>query len=202
MASSSQQSHRHEYVCRGRPADAAHRSGDPGRRSQQAPAAAAVERGPRRFPEMEGRVLPRPEPRSCAACRDGPPVRRADDRPCGVRPCRGLSRDLFGRQEPHRQRKPRSDDGDAVVRLAHRHHGGGQSALRLDPARRDDTALWRRHVLDQSCCCLQRVVADNARLRRRAARDSQVRAAAKTRRRAANTTNASSAGHWPASIRW
>ncbi len=41
------------------------------------------------------------------------------------------------------------DDGDAVVRLARRHHGGGQPAHGLDPARRDDPALWRRHVLDQ-----------------------------------------------------
>ena len=48
-----------------------------------------------------------------------------------------------------RQREPKSDDGDAVVGLAHRRYGGGQPTFRLDPARRDDPALWRRHVLDQ-----------------------------------------------------
>src|SRR5262252_4137090 len=44
--------------------------------------------------------------------------------------------------------------GHAVVRLAHRHHRGGQPALRVYPARRDDPALWRRYVLDQSRCRL------------------------------------------------
>src|SRR6516165_416033 len=53
--------------------------------------------------EMEGYFLPRPASRPRTACRDGPPVRRADDRPCRVRPCRGLSGGLLGRQKPHRQ---------------------------------------------------------------------------------------------------
>jgi Hydantoinase/oxoprolinase N-terminal region len=46
---------------------------------------------------------------------------------------RGPSRDLLGRQKPHRQREPRSGDGDAVVWLAHRRHRGSRPAVRLDP---------------------------------------------------------------------
>src|ERR1700720_2043465 len=54
--------HRHEHLCRGRPADAVYRRRNPRCRSQQAPTGGAVEGGARHLPEMEGRVLPRPEP--------------------------------------------------------------------------------------------------------------------------------------------
>jgi hypothetical protein len=45
-------------------------------------------------------------------------------------------------KKPHRQREPRSDDGDAMVGLTHRRHRGSQPAFRLDLARCDDPAVW------------------------------------------------------------
>ena len=115
--------------------------------------------------------------RSRAACRHGAAVWRADHRSCGVRPCRGPSRDLLGRQEPDREREIRGDDGHALVRLAHRRHGGGQSAMRLHPARCDDPALWRRYVLDKSRGRLRRFVGTDACFRRWTARHPCLRAA-------------------------
>src|SRR5205823_3538858 len=89
--------------------------------------------------EVAGHLLSRAASRPRTARGHGAPVRRADHRPCRVRPCRRLSRDLLGRQEPDGQREPHGDDGNPVVRLAYRHHGGGEPALRLDLARGDDT---------------------------------------------------------------
>ena len=54
--------------------------------------------------------------------------------------------------------------------MAYGHHRGGEPALGIHPARRDDTALRRRHVLDQPRGGLYRSVANDARVRRRAAR--------------------------------
>ena len=49
--------------------------------------------------------------------------------------------------------------------------------VRLDPARRDDPALWRGYVLDQPRRRLCGFVGTDARVRRRAARHPRVRAA-------------------------
>ena len=66
-----------------------------------------------------------------------------------------------------------ANENREAVGLAHRRYGGGQPTFRLDPARRDDPALWRRHVLDQPRCRLSGAVADDARLCRHAARGSR-----------------------------
>src|SRR6516165_10060857 len=73
---------------RNRTADPAYRGGNPWCRSDQAVAVSAGEGGARRLSAMEGRFLPRPASRSCAARRDGAAIRRADDRSRGARPSR------------------------------------------------------------------------------------------------------------------
>src|SRR5208282_6023977 len=105
---------------RNRTADPAYRCGNLRCRSDQAVAATGGEGGARRLPEMEGRLLSQPASRSYAARRDGAAIRRADDRSRRARPSRRLSRNLFGRQKPARQRKPQGANGDAVDRLARR----------------------------------------------------------------------------------
>ena len=61
----------------------------------------------------------------------------------------GHPRDLFDLQVPQGDALRRTVAAASLDRLAYRCHRRGESAVRIDPARRDHPALWRRHAVDQ-----------------------------------------------------
>src|ERR1700761_5744663 len=77
-------------------------------------------------------------------------IRRAHGGTSGVRTCRRSSRDLFDLEVSQGDALRRAFAAASLDRLAYGRHGGGESAVRIDPARRDDPALWRRYAMDQS----------------------------------------------------
>ena len=106
-----------------------------------------------------------PGPRRLCAP-DGP----ADHRTRCLRPYRGFPRDLLGRQVPHGTDPSCRTPAATVDRLAYGHHRRVEPSQGFHPARRDHSAVRRRHVLDQSRGGLPGPLGDDAWHRRRAAR--------------------------------